>query len=252
MVIWTPDALRSELRPAAGTSWRLVEAQHRISTLKLVDGLTEQAVLEGILEQSKPLVPSECAGLDYLLSTPFRYGSYPFGSRFRRQGLTLGVFYSSARAATAIAETAFYRLLFFAESPATPWPANALEFTAIEVRYRADLALDLTNPPLSRDANSWRHLTDYAPCQSLADAAREVGSAIICYSSVRDPLNATNIALLTCQAFTKKAPIDRQHWQLHFGRNGVVALGDEPARPLAFAPTAFAADPRISAIVWNR
>lgn len=252
MAIWTADALRSELRPAAGACWRLVEAQHRVSTLKLVDGLAEQAVLEGILEQSKPRVPRECAVLDYLLYAPFRYGSYPFGSRFRRQGQTLGVFYASERVATAIAETAFNRLLFFAESPATPWPKNALEFSAIEVSYAAVLALDLSTQNLSQDAHVWQNLTEYGPCQELADAARDVGAMAIRYVSVRDREHGANCALLTCRAFSKKAPVSRQHWQIHFGPNGVVAFGDNHAQPLAFDTAAFAADPRISAIAWNR
>ena len=71
--IWTPDALRFEAQPFAGTAWRLVEAQHRVSTLKLVDNLAEQAALEAILEDTKPALPEECRALDYLLATPFRY-----------------------------------------------------------------------------------------------------------------------------------------------------------------------------------
>ena len=46
-----------------------------VSTLKLVDTLAEQALLEDILEESKPPVPPECRHLHYLLSTPFRYGA---------------------------------------------------------------------------------------------------------------------------------------------------------------------------------
>ena len=89
--IWTPDALRSEAPPLRGQAWRFVEAQHRVSTLKLVDSLAEQATLEDILEEIKPPVPEECRHLDHLLSTPFRYRPYPTGSRFRRAGLTPGV-----------------------------------------------------------------------------------------------------------------------------------------------------------------
>ena len=93
---WTPAALSSDARSLAGTCWRLVEAQHHVSTLKLVDSVAEQGVLEDLIEASKPPVPSECRDLHYLLSTPFRYGAaYPTGSRFRRAGLTEGVFYSS-------------------------------------------------------------------------------------------------------------------------------------------------------------
>ena len=38
---WTPAALSSELHPFGAACWRLVEAQHRISTLKLVDTLED-------------------------------------------------------------------------------------------------------------------------------------------------------------------------------------------------------------------
>src|SRR5713226_1830685 len=72
---WTPDALSSEARRLSGSCWRMVEAQHQVSTLKLVDSIEEQAALEQLVEQTKPNVPRECQHLDYLLSTPFRYGS---------------------------------------------------------------------------------------------------------------------------------------------------------------------------------
>ena len=142
--------------------------------MKLVDTLAEQALLEQLLEEHKPPVPPDCRHLHYLLATPFRYGApYPRGSRFRRAGLTPGVFYASQTPATAMAEVAFHRLLFFAESPGTPWPANAGEHTAFAVRFRAVSGLDLAEPPLNRDAALWSHVTDYEPCQALADAARD-------------------------------------------------------------------------------
>lgn len=40
--IWTPDALLSEKRTVSGKYWRLVEAQHQVSTMKLVDTVEEQ------------------------------------------------------------------------------------------------------------------------------------------------------------------------------------------------------------------
>src|SRR5471032_1069901 len=123
---WTPAALSSEARALSGTCWRLVEAQHRVSTLKLVDTVEEQALLEGLIQETKPALPPECAHLHYLLSTPFRYGAVrPAGSRFRRAGLSEGVFYAAEEPHTAVAEIVFWRLLFFAESPGTPWPRNA-------------------------------------------------------------------------------------------------------------------------------
>lgn len=106
--IWTPDALLSEKRAVSGKYWRLVEAQHQVSTMKLVDTVDEQSLLEDILETSKRPFPPECAGFDYLLATPFRYGAaYPHGSRFRRAGFTEGVYYAAAKVETALAEMAF-------------------------------------------------------------------------------------------------------------------------------------------------
>lgn len=63
--------------------WRAVEAQHVVATMRLVDTLQEQELLERILEASKPPLPPGTQALHYLLSTPFRYTS-PSPSRFRR------------------------------------------------------------------------------------------------------------------------------------------------------------------------
>ncbi len=54
-------------------AWRGVEAQHIVSTMRLVDTLDEQSVLECILESSKPPLPAGGAAKHYLLATPFRY-----------------------------------------------------------------------------------------------------------------------------------------------------------------------------------
>src|SRR5688572_17939613 len=108
---WTPAELSSSARSAAGRVWRVVEAQNRFSTLKLVDTPEDQGVLERLIDSTKPPVPPECRHLDYLLFTPFRYGTYRHGSRFRRAGITEGVFYASEQPQTAIAEIGFYRLL---------------------------------------------------------------------------------------------------------------------------------------------
>lgn len=246
--IWTPAALFSERRPYRGTAWRLVEAQHRVSTLKLVDSLAEQAVLEDILEATKPPVPAECQGLDYLLITPFRYRPYPHGSRFRRAGLTPGVWYGAERAVTAVAEMVFYRFLFYAESPGTPFPTNAADYTGFSVPLAAE-ALDLTQTPLADPA--FAHPTDYAACQDFADAARAAGAGVIRYTSIRDPGGGANLAVLTCAAFAAPAPKARQTWRIRIGPGGGQALCDHPRKGVEFGPAAFD-DPRLKAMVWNR
>lgn len=249
MPIWTPDALSSEARAIERTCWRLVEAQHRVSTLKLVDSLAEQTMLEDLLERSKPPVPPECWHLHYLLSTPFRYGSlYPKGSRFRRAGLTPGVYYGSEGVETAVAETSFHRLLFFAESPATPWPDNAPEFTAFSVPFATERAIDLTAEPFSADRGVWTSPTEYEPCQALADSARSADIQLIRYESVRDPKAGANAALLTCDAFAARTPAQRQTWRLRLGSHGVQALCEFPDLRLEFPRSAFAIDPRLAAV----
>ncbi len=247
MPIWTQDALSSEARPLRGACWRLVEAQHRVSTLKLVDTLAEQALLEDLLEQTKPPVPPECRHLHYLLATPFRYGAYPAGSRFRRAGATPGVYYASAKIETAVAEMAFHRLLFFAESPGVPWPANALEMTAFSVRYRTPRGLDLTREPLAEDRAAWTDPIDYGPCQALADDARAIGVEVVRSKSARDPRGGANVSLLTCAAFAAAEPAERQTWHLSFGDPGAWALCEFPEARLEFPSSAFSRDPRLAA-----
>src|SRR5690606_20546640 len=93
LTTWTPRELESNARPYTGDLWRIVEAQYTASTMRLVDSLDEQAVLEATLEASKPKLPAESAALDYLLATPFRYRPRA-GSRFRRP-FAAGVWYGA-------------------------------------------------------------------------------------------------------------------------------------------------------------
>lgn len=251
--IWTRVALSSEFRPFAGLCWRVVEAQHRISTLKLTDRLAEQVLLEELLEQTKPAIPVECRHLDFLLATPFRYGAqYPQGSRFRRAGRTAGVYYAAETVATAVAEMAFRRLLFFAESPATPWPNGAADYTVFAAEIETEWLLDLTEPPLAGDAAIWSDPVRYGGCQAFAEAARDAAAEAIRYRSVRDPEGGKNLAILACRAFACAAPVERQGWRMRFSASGIQAICEYPAQALEFSREAFSADPRIATLNWVR
>ena len=250
---WTPAALKSELRPYERRVWRLVEAQHRVSTLKLVDSLAEQSALEDLIEKAKPPVPAECQDLHYLLSTPFRYDApYPAGSRFRRAGRTAGVFYAAETPETAVAEMAFHRLMFFADSPLTPWPVNPSEMTAFSAEVRTERSLDLTLAPLDADRSSWRDPVEYAPCQALADMGRGAGAEALRYESVRDPESRAAVAVLTCMAFAKPEPLATQTWKIAFGATGAHAICEFPPARLEFDRAAFASDPRLMDMNWSR
>jgi RES domain len=251
--ISTPAELSSNSRAATGRCWRVVEAQNQISTMKLTDTAAEQRALEMLIEATKPAVPPECRHLNFLLSTPFRYDApYPLGSRFRRAGRTAGVFYGSEHPHTAIAELCFHRLLFFSESPDTPWPGNAGEYAAFAVDYATPRSIDLTLPPFDSRSALWTQLTRYDECQTLAELARAEDIAIIKYSSVRDPSHRLNIAILSCRAFAATEPMSRQTWRLLLGGNGARALCEMPHEAIDFNRRAFHDDPRIAAMRWAR
>ena len=222
-----------------------MESQSQVATLKLVDRLDEQAILETELEGSKPIIPAVCAGLDYLLATPFRYAPYPQGSRFRRARQPEGCFYASEFVETAIAEEAFYRLLFFLDAPGVRRPANPQERTAFRVHVGTQSAIDLTAPPLNRDAILWCHPTDYIACQELADAARAANIEAIRYRSVRDPGGAANLAVLSPTAFQATRPEIFETWHIFLREAAVQAVREMPRVRLEIPFSAWAADPRI-------
>jgi hypothetical protein len=262
---WTPASLSPELRPYTGRRhvWRLVDAQYVISTRKLVDSFADQEILEALVDDTKPAVPNDCQDLDPLLTAPFRYRPYPNGSRFRRAGLTPGVYYAAEEQRTAVTETAFHRLLFFAESPDTPWPANPIEFTSFSVEVWSHHSLDLTKPPFKVATPVWRHPVEYAPCQDLANAAREAGAEILRYASARDTMaGSICIAVLTCRAFAETRTRNFATWRIGFSHSGTYAIrefqpalassDDVPRARLEFDRTYFGSDPRIRAMRWER
>ncbi len=251
--ISTRAELSSSARRGTGRVWRVVEPQHRVSTAKLTDTAAEQSLLEDLIEDTKPPIPPECRHLDFLLFTPFRYAApSPRGSRFRRAGFTPGVFYAAENIDTAIAEVCFHRILFFSESPSTPWPTEAGEFTAFAIEYATPLAIDLTRVPFDDRSDVWQHPANYAGCQELAELARAENIEAIKYSSVRDPQHKLNVAVLTCSAFARPDPVDRQSWRILFGSNGARALCDMPRGTIDFGRESFANDPHIKAVNWGR
>jgi hypothetical protein len=196
----------------------VVEAQHRASTMRLVDSLEEQAALEVILEESKPALPEGTQALHYLLATPFRYRPHS-GSRFRAP-LEGGVWYGAETLRTALAEKSYWRLRFLLDSPGTP-ELKAVPHTAFRAAVRARAALDLTREPLVRERSAWTSPTDYARTQALATAARAAAIQCIRYESVRDPAHAACVAVLVPGVFGRARPRDEQTWFLAASRERV-------------------------------
>jgi hypothetical protein len=214
LATWTPSALASEARRFAADAWRLVEAQHVASTSKLLSDPAEQALLEQMLEDSKPPLPADAAGLDYLLTTPWRYRPGRGGSRFRAEH-DPGVWYGAEDLACAAAEIGYWRCRFIRDSAGLE-RLDPLPYTA----YRAALAtraVDLRRPPLAAGAKYWTDPDSYLATQALAGPIREAGIGAIVYASVRDPRRppAWCVALLSLAGFARPRPYpDTQTWFL--------------------------------------
>lgn len=226
----TPDPTigPEHFRPYRAKLWRLVEAQHRISTNRLASGTADQAILEQLVEEVKPMLPPAARGLHYLLATPFRYGHMK-ASRFRRAGERPGIFYESEQVAVAVAETAYWRLLFFSRSPGFQPPSAVVEHSAISVPVQIAQLIDLTQPPLSDHAALWMDPQDYGACQDFAGRARAIAAQAIRYASVRDPAHRANVALFDPSGFAASAPKIEQTWHFRFEGGQMTAFAALPS-----------------------
>lgn len=249
---WTPDALSSNLTKLhKQTVWRMVEAQHEIATLTLSDNLADQRVLEDILEESKPPTPTEVESLPYLLSTPFRYKPadgahiHDMGSRFRHPGSPDGVFYCASEADTCAYETAFYRALFFLESPGLAYPSGGINLTAFSTVISSNKVLDLTvHPALKGFSNAWEDPANYEACQKLAIDARAAGVEIIAYKSVRDPLGRKNYAVLDPAAFQSRKIGLQETWSCVLSSLAIYMHCLSPRKTLEISRDDLQKDPR--------
>lgn len=252
---WTAESIASSAAPLRSYCWRIVQGRLSGAAAKLTDTLSEQIALERVIdefERELADIPMECRHLDLPLSKPFRSLPYRINSRFRRAGSRDGVFYAAESLETALAETAFHRLLFFAESHDASWPANPIEHTAFSASITSEKAIDLSMPPLDSDEKLWTDPTDYAACLDLSDVARDAGMEIIRYKSARDRLGRANVAVLVCRVFDNSHVLEEQTWHLHLDRNGVRATCEYPYENMEFDRSAFIADPRIATLSWER
>ena len=225
--MWTPTALASELRRYRRTVWRVVEAQHRISTNRLAATLADQKRLEELADAAKPDLPKAARGLHYLLASPFRYG-HGVASRFRRANERPGIFYASEAEQTAITETAYWRLRFISRSPGFVPGNRTSEHLSFSVPVSITRLLDTTRPPLSCDSKRWVDPVDYSACQALAEAARAAGGQAIRSPSARDP-QGINLALFDPACFAKAEPDHGRGWHLRLEGRRLTALAAFPS-----------------------
>lgn len=181
---------------------RYVEKQSRIATSELVDNQAEQQRLEEMLEASKPTVPSNAQGLDWLLRSAFRYPPLRYGSRFG-SAAERGILYLSETRRALEAELAFYAFKFFEGMSEPPPRPLRRELTVIALRVRTQAGFDLgrLDDPALRplvDPESWQ------ASQHFGHRVREAGAAVIRYPSARVAWPAArahrNLAVLAPEA----------------------------------------------------
>ena len=197
---------RRNLRPYEGAIWRVVEAQHRNATRRLVDSDAEQELLEALIDRAKPPSPTgpEFDRLHYLFLTPFRHPPLLHGSRFGTRA-ERSLFYGSEALETAMAETAYYRLLFL-EGSAAPLSPLTVELSAFRADVRTRAAVDLTRPPFDAHHRVLASRTRYDATQRLGAEMRVDGVELVRYPSARDVDGAPNVALFTPRALARKEP----------------------------------------------
>lgn len=218
--IWAACRERAEPARLEGTVHRLVESQEQVATNALVSTFAEQALLEDLLERSKPPLPSGPSRLHYLLATPFRYPPLAWGSRFGSR-FEPSLFYSSRDRETVLAESAFYRFVFWTGMAVPPPEPLETQHTLFRASIHADRGLRLHQPPFDAFEATLTDRRSYAATQALGTAMREAGIDAFEYRSARDPARGLNVALFTPAAFADREPGGLDEWLCETAANAV-------------------------------
>ncbi|MBK1730683.1 RES family NAD+ phosphorylase [Thiococcus pfennigii] len=221
MDLWDGCRERLDIGPLGGELLRMVESQQQVATSQLVDDLTEQALLEDLIERSKPPRPAGTERLHYLLATPFRYPPLRHGSRFGGR-FEPSLFYGARRLPTLLAEAAYYRFVFWT-AMAVPPPSGRLltQHTAFAARWQAARGVRLQGPPCADHESVLRDPQDYRATQRLGSALRKAGVDAIEYRSARDTEGGINVALFHPDALVSRTPLRPQAWLCETGAERV-------------------------------
>jgi hypothetical protein len=214
--IWTRCAGASRIRPLRVDAWRVVEAQHQVSTRKLVDTVDEQILLEELIEGVKPPDPTR-GSLHYLLATPFRYPPLQHGSRFGGRHVP-ALWYGSETRETALAEVAYYRFVFL-EGTAADLGTVTTTLTAFTARAASAHGIDLVVSPFDAHRRSIASPSRYTATQTLGDAMRAAGIELFRYPSARD--HGVNVGVFSPAAFGRAKPRAFETWHCVTSRRRV-------------------------------
>lgn len=222
MSAWDAQWFDKGIQPRQVLVWRGVESQYAAATMRLVDSLDEQDLLEQLLEGSKPPISK---GQHYLLFTPFRY-TPPHAHRFR-PAHERGQWYGAVNQRAVCAEIAYWRHRFILDSAGLLEVDLLTEHTLFQAELRGP-ALNLMGSPWNQNKALWTHGSDYTATQALAFEAQHRGVQWLMYESVRAPGEACAVAFVQEALFEPPQGIDvtRQRWHCKATRNKVMLAGD--------------------------
>jgi RES domain len=209
--IWAACSTRAAPAVLQGEVHRLVESQEQVATRSLVRTLAEQALLEDLLESSKPALPATAVGLHYLLATPFRYPPLPWGSRFGRR-FEPSLFYGARSVDTVLAECAYYRFVFWSGMATPPSAPLDTRHTLFRAGVSTTCGLQLQLAPFDAWQEQLTHPADYSATQALGSELRAAGIEAFEYRSARDPDRGINVALFTPRVFATAKPAVLDEW----------------------------------------
>jgi len=234
----THDVIPLPIAPLSATAYRVIEAQHLRVTRRWVHDDSDQALLEELLETTKPAPPNfedaegkhvDLSGHHYLLCTPFRYRP-PLRGGTRFGGvMDPPVWYAAEDVATALAERSFHLLREYTRAPGVTAPSFN-EWADFNIRVQTQRGIDLYDEAFEPHRTGLESKIDYQQPQSLARDCRAQHVQAIRFRSARDPEQADhnpargkNLAVLTPIAFASK-DIDlttSRTWSVIADRQGV-------------------------------
>ncbi|BCG65846.1 MAG: toxin [Methyloprofundus sp.] len=221
-MLWTACNGVQQIGYLSGTLHRLVESQEQIATLGYVDTLDEQALLEEMLENTKPVYKEDLTAYHYLLSTPFRYPPLKWGSRFGGVHEP-SLFYGGSSVAVTLAESAYYRFVFWHSMTGTPIKNQIKsEHSLFSASYQSQHCISLQQAPFDHYTQEISSPTQYTQSQQLGSAMRAGGVEAFEYLSARDPQKGICVGLFTARAFRHKNPNNMSQWLCETTANEVL------------------------------
>lgn len=226
--------------------YRMVENQEEIATTVITANGDEQAILEDLLEQSKPDQSEPLSQRHYLIKTPFRYPPLRHGSRFGSPWEP-SLFYGATKKQTVLAEVAFYRFLFLAdvENPDALTRHNLQSSHSVfYISAHSEKSIQLTQPPFSAHKNEISAVDSFSVSQQLGKDMREAGVELFSFYSARMPNNINGAAFIH-SAIKSHQPKEIEQWQCLTQSQRVVFHNTETKSIQEFSLAQFCRDGKL-------